>query len=602
MRLNYSRVLLIVLYTCFPFLCANSGPHIAIKSGTYAPADTHLKINCGGGKVSYGSVIFEADKYFTGDGKSYTNNVITSIKNTDRDALFRSERSTIKGKIGFGYAIPLPDGVYNIKLYFAEIFWGAMGGSSGGTGKRIFSVALEGQWLLSNYDINADVGSMAAVTKTYTVAVTDGVLNMEFLGSTDQPKISAFEVDYVGTTSQQSDLESNWQRLSDAPTNKIESQCIQANGKMYLISGFTFDYKIKDVNEIYDPVANTWSQGAPMPLSVTHGGFALINNEIWIISGFSGDSPGTATNRVQIYGIATNSWRDGPKLPDPFPAGAAAFYNGKLHYFGGLLPDRQTNTGNHYVLDINNQQAGWKKAAPLPNPRCHLSAAVVNGMIYAMGGQHGHDGKIEDQNTVEAYNPPTDKWTAKKSLPYRRSHFEPGTFVLNDQIVIVGGRDNLSYFYDRVTTYDPQADLWREMFKLPYRVVGPSAKYFNGKLIISNGGEYGDWNPTVKTWSTPFEVNPITLSVQNVPENHAMVSIYPNPVQERLHIVFTKGLTAQTTIRLTDISGKTILKKDFPSGIYNAENTLEMNGLSAGIYFLAVDQNEEKQVLKVIKR
>lgn len=134
----------------------------------------------------------------------------------------------------------------------------------------------------------------------------------------------------------------------------------------------------------------------------------------------------------------------------------------------------------------------------MPNPRGHLSAALVNGIIYAIGGQHGHDGEIVDQNSVHAYDPETKQWTEKQALPYRRSHFEPGTFVYDNQIIIVGGRRGTNYFYDRITAYDPATNIWREIGKLPTEIVGPSAKIFDGQLVVTNGGVNGDWNPSKK--------------------------------------------------------------------------------------------------------
>ena len=602
MQFNYPKLFTTLLAVICSF-CLSFSKTDHFKTEMYAPKnDFHLKINCGGDRIDYGNTTFEADEFYTGDGKIYTNGQIKDIKNTDNDAIYRSERSTAQDAIGFGYSISVPNGTYSVKLHFAEIFWGATGGGDKGAGKRVFSTALEGNWLLSNYDINADVGSMTAVVKTYTVTVTDGKLNIDFLSSKNQPKVSAIEVDQTGPTSKQPSPELDWKTRSDAPTNKIESQCVQANGKMYIISGFTDDYKIVNVNESYDPKTDTWTKNAPIPLPVTHSGFALIKDEIWIIAGFKGDNPGTAVNNVQIYNIANDTWRDGPALPKPYPAGAAVIYDGKLHYFGGLLPDRQTNTGNHYVLDIDNQEAGWKTAASLPNPRGHLSAAVINGIIYAIGGQHGHDDGIVDQNTLEAYDPATDTWTEKQAMPYPRSHFEPGHFVLNDQIVIVGGRNNTNYFYDRITVYDPMTDQWREVGKLPYPVVGPSAKMFDGKLVITNGGERGDWNPTVKTWSTDFSIDHGTLNIGTQPETENIVSVYPNPVGDRLHIASAKAITAKTIFTLTDLYGKVILKRKLSADAYNGDFSLETSGLSPGIYFLSVEIEDKKQVVKVVKR
>jgi len=59
----------------------------------------------------------------------------------------------------------------------------------------VFNVQLEGTTVLTNYDITADVGYLAAVTKTFTVTVTDGTLNITFpAASVNRPTLAALEV------------------------------------------------------------------------------------------------------------------------------------------------------------------------------------------------------------------------------------------------------------------------------------------------------------------------------------------------------------------------------------------------------------------------
>lgn len=119
------------------------------------------------------------------------------IAGTDDDVLYRTERSSGTNGEGFNYAIPVPAaGTYTVNLRFAEIYWGAPGGGEGGAGQRVFSANLEGGSPpeLDGYDINAEVGPTTADTKSYTVDVTDGTLNIDFTVSVNQPKVSAIEV------------------------------------------------------------------------------------------------------------------------------------------------------------------------------------------------------------------------------------------------------------------------------------------------------------------------------------------------------------------------------------------------------------------------
>jgi hypothetical protein len=88
-----------------------------------------------------------------------------------------------------------------VTLQFAEIFQGVSGndspGGADGTNEndRLFSASIEGQAVVSEYDIYSEVGPLTATDKTYTVKVTDGTLNVDFSASADNGKLSALRVE-----------------------------------------------------------------------------------------------------------------------------------------------------------------------------------------------------------------------------------------------------------------------------------------------------------------------------------------------------------------------------------------------------------------------
>ena len=59
----------------------------------------------------------------------------------------------------------------------------------------------------------------------------------------------------------------------------------------------------------------------------------------------------------------------------------------------------------------------WTTKAPMPTPRTGLAAGVVNGILYAVGGNDG----VSFLGTVEAYDPATNTWTTKASMPTVRT-------------------------------------------------------------------------------------------------------------------------------------------------------------------------------------
>ncbi|MEX0291407.1 MAG: malectin domain-containing carbohydrate-binding protein [Flavobacteriaceae bacterium] len=499
------------------------------------PNDFVKRINSGGAELTFGQITFEADTDFNGTGKSYVNNSIANISGTDMDELYTSERTSRRRNESFEYSIPVETGSYTLKLHFAEIYWGATNGGQNGVGKRIFDVEIEGQPVLVNYDIIEEVGTMTATVKSFDVNVSDDVLNIFFTASKDQPKISAIEVFGEGAEPPPGSCE--WNSLSSSSHERLEAQSAKVNDKMYVFAGFEHGLKISNATEVYDPATDSWTDGAPMPLAVTHQGIAVAGNDIWILAGFVGDHPGTATNRVQIYNTVTDSWRDGPDLPNSRGSGAATFNDGKIHFFGGLMPDRTTDVGEHFILDLSNINSGWQAAAPMPNPRNHLSAASVNGIVYAIGGQYGHDSGVLDVNLLHAYNPQTNSWTEMANLPSDRSHFEPGTLVHNERILIVGGRDGF-LFYDDILEYDPASNSWAEVCKLSKRLLAPAAKVIGDKLIVANGGVDGtccpintvEWIPVIPDFSAQ--------NTQSVASKSAFpeIKIYPNPSTDEVRI------------------------------------------------------------------
>ena len=179
----------------------NESARSATASATRPPATaTAIRVNTGGPAVTTGGVAWSADQFFT-SGKSYTNPSVTAIAGTTDDVLYLTERSALVNGGTFGYAVPVANGTYDVRLHFAELYWGATGGGPGGTGRRVFNVNLEGGTVeLPNLDLNAVAAPMTAVVRTVRMTVTDGVLNMAFNASVDQPKVSAFEVLPADTT------------------------------------------------------------------------------------------------------------------------------------------------------------------------------------------------------------------------------------------------------------------------------------------------------------------------------------------------------------------------------------------------------------------
>jgi hypothetical protein len=185
------------------FIFNASNPAQEVAQSTVPAGPSILRINSGGPEVTYGDVTFLADQYFVGLTKAYTNPFVTEIAETDMDDIYVTERVT-EDEHPFeplSYVIPVTNGTYTVKFYFAEIYWGVDNPDNfvGGVGSRIFSMAMEGTQIFTDYDLYKELGVAVASTRMYDVEVTDGELNITFVSTEDRPKVSAFEVFGTGT-------------------------------------------------------------------------------------------------------------------------------------------------------------------------------------------------------------------------------------------------------------------------------------------------------------------------------------------------------------------------------------------------------------------
>ena len=87
---------------------------------------------------------------------------------------------------------------------------------------------MEGALILDNYDIFEYVGAQTAVTKSYPVTVTDGILNLSFsslanVGGVDQPKLSAFAILGLGSSPSSKIIISSTKTADNESTLSIDS-------------------------------------------------------------------------------------------------------------------------------------------------------------------------------------------------------------------------------------------------------------------------------------------------------------------------------------------------------------------------------------------
>ena len=150
-------------------------------AGVGTPAGAVVRVNAGGAAYTgaNGST-WQADAGFSG---GTTAAFAATVSGTSDPTLYQTERH---GKT-FSYSFNVPNGPSSVTLKFAEMYWSS-------PGQRVFSVAINGQQVLSNFDILANVAKNAALDKTFFTDVPNSVLNIAFTTVADNAKIDAIEI------------------------------------------------------------------------------------------------------------------------------------------------------------------------------------------------------------------------------------------------------------------------------------------------------------------------------------------------------------------------------------------------------------------------
>jgi hypothetical protein len=148
-----------------------------------------VRINAGGGPyVDDAGNLWQADQDYAG-GSQNNQGAGRAITGTDAAPLVQDERWG-----NFSYRLPIANGTYQVRLYFAEIYTGCPSPSC-----RVFNVTANGQPWLTGYDIAAHAGDHTADMETKTVTVTNNALDLTFTGITGSPQLAAIEVVNPGT-------------------------------------------------------------------------------------------------------------------------------------------------------------------------------------------------------------------------------------------------------------------------------------------------------------------------------------------------------------------------------------------------------------------
>lgn len=455
-------------------------------------------------------------------------------------SIFQTERWDPAGDAEMKWSFPVSPGRYQVRLYFAEIYSGAQS-----VGARVFDVSIEGEVVLNNYDIFADVGGYKGVVKSFFVS-SDSTLDIDFGHVAENPKVSAIEIlpgtrpNELGASPTELDLGSTAVGVSQS--NSVQLTNLGASGDPPIVVESTAmtGPNAAEFSDSFDDAASvTLAPGESTAVSVTfkptstgvkaatlavsHSGTNTPLNVPLAGSGTTQTLPGTWETRApsglarqevsyvyaagkfylagggtahQAYNPATNSWSNLAPLPVALDHIQGVEVGGKIYYIGGLQswPSPEVNT----VYIYNPATNSFTQGANMPRGRGAGGTAVFNGKIYYAGGLNGGVAVP----WFDVYNPSTNTWSQLPNMPTARDHFHAA--VVNGKFYAIGGRNK---DIDATTpvneAYDIAQGTWQTgLAPLPTPRGGFASAALGDEVLIIGGEGGGQTYTTVEAYNT----------------------------------------------------------------------------------------------------
>ncbi|XP_017103204.2 kelch-like ECH-associated protein 1B isoform X1 [Drosophila bipectinata] len=210
---------------------------------------------------------------------------------------------------------------------------------------------------------------------------------------------------------------------------------------------------------------------------------------------------------LEAYNVDDKTWTTLANLRIPRSGLGAAFLKGKFYAVGG----RNNNIGSSYDSDwvdrYSTVSESWRPCSPMSVPRHRVGVAVMDELMYAVGGSAG----TEYHNTVEYYDPDLDRWTLVQPMHSKR--LGVGVVVVNRLLYAIGGFDGNERLAS-VECYHPENNEWSFLPPLQTGRSGAGVAAINQYIYVVGGFDGTRQLATVERYDTENETWDMVAPIQ----------------------------------------------------------------------------------------
>ncbi len=346
-----------------------------------------------------------------------------------------------------------------------------------------------------------------------------------------------------------------WQTVDaiNNPNPRHENAFVKVGEKFYLLGG----RGIKPIG-IYDPASRKWSEGAPMPLPISHFQAISYHGLIYVMGALVGDWPSeTPLTHIFIYNPLTDSWLVGPEIPPHRQRGAAGtvVYKDKMYLVCGIV-NGHSSGWVPWLDEYDPATNRWTELPDAPRSRDHLQAAVVQDQLVVTGGRksgyldQGFEATIAE---TDIFSFETNSWKTLPSpagdIPTQRAGCT--AITAGNEVIVIGGESGSQVpAHSEVEALNISSGQWRSLPPLQRGRHGTQVVMSDGKLYIAAGCGNRGGSPELDSFESMglegLEQQPVTVLEAGVPE---LSSVFHDFGKTRPYA------TVATTLEIRNIKG-----------------------------------------------
>ena len=254
-------------------------------------------------------------------------------------------------------------------------------------------------------------------------------------------------------------------------------EAVWLNGLVYVGAGYEAGVEGSCTINCYDPVKNSWGS----PINTPYHFFAMtkLNNKLLIAGGW--DDSFKVTN--QILSMDDGQLMNYTKMTIARSYATASGHQGMLIITGGK-DDKGKTLSSTELFDSTDGQ--WYTCSDLPQPHYELQSAIVDNVLYLLGGlnKDGCDSPVVFTAPLDNLSGHQLKWNTNEDTPWCAT---APVSVNGTQLLIVGGKKGSTRTSD-VYKLNKVTHNWEVIGHIPSaRQSSAAVNTANNRVIVIGG-------------------------------------------------------------------------------------------------------------------